>query len=681
MKTIYTLLILIIPFIGISQTVYVTNTNNEGPGSFRDAVENASSGTTVTFDNSLLGQTIYLYDIDVQIYSEITIKGIIENDEYVTINLGEDIWYYDAVVIEDIRMTKSVGGNAYLNNYVYNNNDVTLINSIFENFDNSLMTTGSYQLPSGSRIFIDNCIFNNCSGIINTNNGASNYDSVIVINSNFNFSNSSSGFDNTNTYINNCNLNESSLNVSGLNVIISNTDIDNGLYVNADNQITIHNCNIDNNLSLNTDNNTFQSGININELIVNVSDLYIDSESYVLITNSEFNSQSSNNPYTSISANEIEFYGNLFNDLSISFNEPFDSQSNTNLIIDSCYFYDSEISISNFEDITINNSLLENLSNDGYNLSYTNFNNLLFYNSTFNFPNISENSQSFNLYNTNSSTVYIENSTIESPYIFQFSGDQNWDFTLYNSTLNGRIRFITQNLFTFNSYNSIIKEIKDLYNDFPDSEQYISDIDYNSYGYNLIGDLSAEMTNIDDTDIINIDIDLMPLDYYGGHTKTMPPNECSPALDAGDPQSTDISQNQLLPIGVKDIGAAERNIEIVRYNCENGNCIIVNDASGQFCTLNECEQVCQNISSISENIIDINIYPNPSSNIFNLEFNSDNETEMSVTNILGEQVYFESTKSIGEFNTQIDLSNYSKGVYNLTIKTSDGLSNHKLILQ
>ena len=30
--------------------------------------------------------------------------------------------------------------------------------------------------------------------------------------------------------------------------------------------------------------------------------------------------------------------------------------------------------------------------------------------------------------------------------------------------------------------------------------------------------------------------------------------------------------------------------------------------------------------------------------------------------------------------TQIDLSKYSKGIYNLTLKTSDGISNHKLIL-
>ena len=58
--------------------------------------------------------------------------------------------------------------------------------------------------------------------------------------------------------------------------------------------------------------------------------------------------------------------------------------------------------------------------------------------------------------------------------------------------------------------------------------------------------------------------------------------------------------------------------------------------------------------------------------------NSDSETEILVTNILGEKVYNESIK---EYNTQIDISDYSKGIYNLTIKTSDGISNYKLILQ
>jgi plastocyanin len=116
------------------------------------------------------------------------------------------------------------------------------------------------------------------------------------------------------------------------------------------------------------------------------------------------------------------------------------------------------------------------------------------------------------------------------------------------------------------------------------------------------------------------------------------------------------------------------------WTCDMNECYNVENGIGEYQSLEECEANCS-ATSINETLINVNIYPNPSSNIFNLEFNSDSKSEIIVTNVLGEQVYFESTKSIGEFNTQVDLSNYSKGIYNLTIKTSDGISNHKLILQ
>ena len=716
MKSLYTLLILLIPFLGISQTIYVTNTNNEGPGSFRDAVENAPNGTTVTFDNSLLGQTIYLYGTDVQIYSEITIKGIIEDNEYITINLDDDIWYYDAVIIEDIRMKKSISGLATLNNFIYNNDNVTIINSIFENFDNSLFSIGGYQEPFGSRVSIDNCTFNNCSGIFTISNGTSNYDSIIVTNSNFNSTYSSFSSENSNIVIDNCNLDESSLNIYGLNAIIANTDLGSGLNVNVDNNIKIFNCYVFGDITLNSSNNSSSAGITISDLNSVNSVLSIFSNNSLLITNSEFNAESGS-LFNGIYANEIGFYGNTFSNFGLlSFDKPFESQSDTYLSTDSCYFYDSKISISNFDDVVALNSMYEDLNNENSSFSCTYFTNLSFFNSTFNIPSTIENYQSFTIYPNTPSTFYIENSTLNSPNIFQFSGSQNSDLTLLNSTLNGKIKFITiEGEFNLNSYNSIVNEISDIYYGLVGTEEYLSNINYNSYGYNLIGELSAEIDGLSNTDIINVDnINLKPLDFYGGHTKTMPPNECSPALDAGDSESIDISQNQLSPVGVKDIGAAESDVEIVRYNCDNGNCFSVNDASGQYCTLNDCElncvsvetfscindacidpmdgtglfstlndceQACQNVSSISETLIDINIYPNPSSNIFNLVFYSETESEILVTNVLGEQVYIESTKSIGEFTTQIDLSNYSKGIYNLTIKTSDGISNHKLILR
>ena len=96
--------------------------------------------------------------------------------------------------------------------------------------------------------------------------------------------------------------------------------------------------------------------------------------------------------------------------------------------------------------------------------------------------------------------------------------------------------------------------------------------------------------------------------------------------------------------------------------------------------LDECEADCD-VTSIDDKENEVKIYPNPSSNTFNTKYYSEKVSEVIVTNILGEQVYFESIKSIGDISTKIDLSDYSKGVYNLTIKTPDDTSNHKLILQ
>jgi hypothetical protein len=97
--------------------------------------------------------------------------------------------------------------------------------------------------------------------------------------------------------------------------------------------------------------------------------------------------------------------------------------------------------------------------------------------------------------------------------------------------------------------------------------------------------------------------------------------------------------------------------------------------------LNECQVNCEGLLLTDKNNEDFSIYPNPSSNIFNIEFFLESETEIIVTSILGKQVFQETIQTLGSFNTQIDLSNYSKGVYNLVIKTADSINNYKLMLQ
>ena len=78
------------------------------------------------------------------------------------------------------------------------------------------------------------------------------------------------------------------------------------------------------------------------------------------------------------------------------------------------------------------------------------------------------------------------------------------------------------------------------------------------------------------------------------------------------------------------------------------------------------------------------IYPNPSRDIFNIEFTSllRQDLEIRIFNSIGEIVYMENLENyIGEYNKAINLEEYSKALYFLEITTNDEIINKKLILQ
>ena len=80
----------------------------------------------------------------------------------------------------------------------------------------------------------------------------------------------------------------------------------------------------------------------------------------------------------------------------------------------------------------------------------------------------------------------------------------------------------------------------------------------------------------------------------------------------------------------------------------------------------------------------LNIYPNPSEDVFTITFNSEKAQgyKLSVLNVLGEVLYTEKLNDfIGVYSKQVSLSNYSKAIYFLEIETDDGRVNKKLILQ
>ena len=115
------------------------------------------------------------------------------------------------------------------------------------------------------------------------------------------------------------------------------------------------------------------------------------------------------------------------------------------------------------------------------------------------------------------------------------------------------------------------------------------------------------------------------------------------------------------------------------WNCLDGACLELSDYTGDFSSLSECQELC-GTSSIVENGIELSIYPNPSSEIFNIQFNSDEgDVELLVTNILGNKVFSTSLNTKEQNNILLDLTNYPQGIYNLTLKTTMEIKTYKLV--
>ena len=82
-------------------------------------------------------------------------------------------------------------------------------------------------------------------------------------------------------------------------------------------------------------------------------------------------------------------------------------------------------------------------------------------------------------------------------------------------------------------------------------------------------------------------------------------------------------------------------------------------------------------------ITNLDVYPNPSNDIFNIAFNVDRLQHLNIRilNVLGDLVYSEEKQQfIGAYTKQISLENYVNGIYFLEIEIDDGIINKKLIL-
>ena len=85
---------------------------------------------------------------------------------------------------------------------------------------------------------------------------------------------------------------------------------------------------------------------------------------------------------------------------------------------------------------------------------------------------------------------------------------------------------------------------------------------------------------------------------------------------------------------------------------------------------------------ISEtDIADVNIYPNPTNNILNIGVSTNspvNNMKIHIADITGRLVY---VSEINQQSLQINVGDFAKGIYVLTLLTDKGNVNRKIVVQ
>ena len=120
------------------------------------------------------------------------------------------------------------------------------------------------------------------------------------------------------------------------------------------------------------------------------------------------------------------------------------------------------------------------------------------------------------------------------------------------------------------------------------------------------------------------------------------------------------------------------------WDCDGGTCFDPGNGMGLYATLNDCEVACTNVGLEVLNLEGLKIYPNPSSDIFNIEFSSIRKQTLNIRiyNSLGKNILEDHLNDFsGSYNQTFNLKYSAKGVYFLEITTNQGIINKKLILK
>ena len=151
-------------------------------------------------------------------------------------------------------------------------------------------------------------------------------------------------------------------------------------------------------------------------------------------------------------------------------------------------------------------------------------------------------------------------------------------------------------------------------------------------------------------------------------------------------QNLTSTYNWSVAAGILQTGLGTNSVDVLWNTPGQGNIYVIEtDANGCIGdTINLTVTIFQSTGITETQSQKISIYPNPSRDIFNITFTSNEkqDLEIRIINVIGEHVFIESKQQfVGEYTKQINLGEYPKAIYFLEIETDNGVINKKLILQ
>jgi len=140
---------LLLIFVGsaLAATITVTNNNDDGAGSLRQAINDSSPGDTIDFDSSLNGQTITLTTGSLVIDKILTITGPGANLLTVDGNFTTRVFTNNAAVVDTISISglTIANGNANYGGGILNNGSLRITNSTISGNSASIAGGGIYN--------------------------------------------------------------------------------------------------------------------------------------------------------------------------------------------------------------------------------------------------------------------------------------------------------------------------------------------------------------------------------------------------------------------------------------------------------------------------------------------------------------------------------------------------------